>query len=128
MMVPTTVGWPEFLAGDISGNAVVMIANPPVLDDTAVAKLRHYLANGGAIVLFPGENDGIQAPALRQFPGWENLTVTSRDNPELTRMDEGELMEFQAVGHHDRQMDFARYLQGQGKDASDVNTAWPMQG
>ena len=87
MMVPTTVGWPEFLAGDISGNAVVMIANPPVLDDTAVAKLRHYLANGGAIVLFPGENDGIQAPALRQFPGWENLTVTSRDNPELTRMD-----------------------------------------
>ncbi|NLP39152.1 MAG: 3'-5' exonuclease [Corynebacterium pollutisoli] len=52
----------------------------------------------------------------------------ARQWPELTRMDEGELMEFQAVGHHDRQMDFARYLQGQGKDASDVSTAWPMQG
>ena len=87
LMVPTTVGWPEFLAGDVSGNAAVMIANPPALDDTAVAKLRQFLANGGAVVLFPGENDGIQAPALHQFPGWENLTVNTRDNPEMTRMD-----------------------------------------
>ena len=52
----------------------------------------------------------------------------ARQWPELTRMNEGELMEFQAVGHHDRQVDFAKYLEGQGKDASDVNTSWPMQG
>ncbi|GAB3703724.1 3'-5' exonuclease [Corynebacterium nasicanis] len=52
----------------------------------------------------------------------------ARQWPELTRMDVGELMEFQAVGHHDRQVELAKYLQGQGKDASDVSTAWPMQG
>ena len=87
LMVPTVVSWPEFLAGDISGNAAVMLCNPPVLDDTAVAKLRQYLINGGAVALFPGENDGIQATALQQFPGWKDLALATRENPELARMD-----------------------------------------
>ncbi|RNE48373.1 3'-5' exonuclease [Corynebacterium alimapuense] len=47
--------------------------------------------------------------------------------PELSKMDTGELMELQAVGYYERQMDFAKYLQGQGKDPNTVNTSWPMQ-
>lgn len=47
--------------------------------------------------------------------------------PELAEMGQGELMEMQAVGYYERQEDFRRYLAGQGKDTSDVNTAWPMQ-
>ena len=46
--------------------------------------------------------------------------------PELTNMDTDQLMEAQAVWHHQRQTDFRRYLQGQGKDPSSVNTVWPM--
>ena len=38
-----------------------------------------------------------------------------------------QLMEFQAVGYYRSQNDFKKYLLGRGKDASDVNTAWPLQ-
>ncbi|MCS4489799.1 exonuclease domain-containing protein [Corynebacterium sp. ES2794-CONJ1] len=38
-----------------------------------------------------------------------------------------ELMEFQAVGYHEIQSSLARYLQGEGKDADEVNTSWPVQ-
>lgn len=38
-----------------------------------------------------------------------------------------ELMEFQAVGYHEVQTGFAKHLAGKGKDASTVNTSWPMQ-
>lgn len=48
--------------------------------------------------------------------------------PELTQMSSDELMEFQAVGYYEQQTDFKKYLEGRGRDASDVNTSWPMQG
>ncbi|MDO5098464.1 MAG: 3'-5' exonuclease [Corynebacterium sp.] len=38
-----------------------------------------------------------------------------------------ELMEFQAVGYYNSQTDLKKYLESRGRDASDVNTAWPMQ-
>lgn len=46
--------------------------------------------------------------------------------PDLCKLDSDQLMEAQAVWHHQRQTDFRRYLQGKGKDPSTVNTAWPM--
>ncbi|ANE03802.1 3'-5' exonuclease [Corynebacterium crudilactis] len=47
--------------------------------------------------------------------------------PELTSMTGEELMEFQAVKYYEQQKNFQKYLIGQGKDGSDVNTSWPVQ-
>ncbi|MDO5032860.1 3'-5' exonuclease [Corynebacterium sp.] len=46
--------------------------------------------------------------------------------PELSQMDTTELMEFQAVEWYKDRESFKKYLQGQGKAASDVSAAWPM--
>lgn len=48
--------------------------------------------------------------------------------PELAKMDDGELMEYQAVGYYEMQMEFKRYLASRDRDASSVATSWPMQG
>ena len=49
-----------------------------------------------------------------------------RKFPELTEMDMDELMEFKAVKWHEDRLSFKKYLEGKGRDASDVSTAWPM--
>ncbi|WP_165242894.1 3'-5' exonuclease [Corynebacterium lizhenjunii] len=46
--------------------------------------------------------------------------------PDLAQMDTDELMEFQAVSWYEDRTAFKKYLEGQGKDASGVSTAWPM--
>lgn len=46
----------------------------------------------------------------------------------IGEMDLSELMEFQAVRYYEMQMDFRKYLEGQGKDPETVNTSWPVQG
>ncbi|MDU3176016.1 MAG: 3'-5' exonuclease, partial [Corynebacterium striatum] len=46
--------------------------------------------------------------------------------PELSQMNTDELMEYQAVEWYKDRESFKKYLEGQGKDASDVSTAWPM--
>lgn len=51
-----------------------------------------------------------------------------RQWPELTQMDTGALMEFQAVEHYKLQEDRRRYLAGQGKDTSGCSLGWPMIG
>ena len=47
---------------------------------------------------------------------------------ELASADWREVNAQQARWHAERQRDFAAYLERQGKDASDVNTQWPMAG
>ena len=46
--------------------------------------------------------------------------------PNLAQMDENELMEFQAVKWYEDRIAFKKYLEGKGRDASDVSTAWPL--
>ncbi|MER0088357.1 3'-5' exonuclease [Corynebacterium sp. KPL3927] len=46
--------------------------------------------------------------------------------PNLAQMDANELMEFQAVKWYEDRIAFKKYLEGKGRDASDVSTAWPM--
>ena len=46
--------------------------------------------------------------------------------PNLAHMDENELMEFQAVKWYEDRVAFKKYLEGKGRDASDVSTAWPL--
>lgn len=46
--------------------------------------------------------------------------------PNLAQMDENELMEFQAVKWYKDRVAFKKYLEGKGRDASDVSTAWPL--
>ena len=41
-------------------------------------------------------------------------------------MSTDELMEYQAVEWYKDRESFKKYLEGQGKDASDVSTAWTM--
>ena len=48
--------------------------------------------------------------------------------PNLAKMDENELMEFQAVKWYEDRVAFKKYLEGKGRDASDVSTAWPLIG
>ena len=48
--------------------------------------------------------------------------------PELAKLDDGELMEYQAVGYYEMQTEFKRYLASRDRDASSVATSWPMQG
>ncbi|CQD13756.1 3'-5' exonuclease [Corynebacterium striatum] len=48
--------------------------------------------------------------------------------PELSQMSTDELMEYQAVEWYKDRLSFKKYLEGQGKDASDISTAWPMIG
>ncbi|MBP3089035.1 3'-5' exonuclease [Corynebacterium sp. sy017] len=45
---------------------------------------------------------------------------------EIAQLNLNELMEFQAVKYYESQHSFAKYLSGQGKDASSVNTSWPL--
>ncbi|MDK8451268.1 3'-5' exonuclease [Corynebacterium mastitidis] len=47
--------------------------------------------------------------------------------PDLLEMSAEELMEFQAVGYYEMQVEFQRYLRNRDRDASDVHTAWPMR-
>ena len=46
--------------------------------------------------------------------------------PELAQMDTNELMEYQAVEWYKDRESFKKYLEGRGRDASNVSTAWPM--
>ena len=46
--------------------------------------------------------------------------------PNLAQMEENELMEFQAVKWYEDRTAFKKYLEGKGRDASDVSTAWPL--
>ena len=48
--------------------------------------------------------------------------------PDLAGADWREVNAQQARWHESRQRDFAAYLERSGKDASDVNTQWPMAG
>ena len=48
--------------------------------------------------------------------------------PQLAQMDTDALMEFQAVEWYKDRVSFKKYLEGKGRDASDVSTAWPMLG
>lgn len=48
--------------------------------------------------------------------------------PELKTMNTDELMEFQAVSYYEMQVDLKKYLDSRGRDTSDLNTSWPMQG
>lgn len=54
---------------------------------------------------------------------WKQVRVW----PELATMSGEELMEFQAIGYHEKQLSFRSYLVGQGRDGSTVNTSWPVQ-
>ena len=54
--------------------------------------------------------------------------VQARKWPELVSMDTDELMENQAVWHHNSQTSLKRYFEGRGRDASDISTSWPMRG
>ena len=45
---------------------------------------------------------------------------------DLAHMDADALMEYQAVEWYKDRVSFKKYLEGQGKDSSDVSTAWPM--
>lgn len=51
----------------------------------------------------------------------------ARIYPQIAAMSLRQLMEFQAAAHRERQEDFARYLQREGKDASDVSADWPIR-
>ncbi|WP_225747072.1 3'-5' exonuclease [Corynebacterium sp. Marseille-P4611] len=46
--------------------------------------------------------------------------------PNLAQMEENELMEFQAVKWYEDRVAFKKYLEGKGRNASDVSTAWPL--
>ena len=46
--------------------------------------------------------------------------------PELAAKELDELMEFQAVKWYEDRTAFKKYLEGKGRDASDVSTAWPL--
>lgn len=48
--------------------------------------------------------------------------------PQLAQMDTDALMEFQAVEWYKDRVSFKKYLEGKGRDASDVSTSWPMLG
>lgn len=105
----------------------------PVFDPFVVDKIQDPYRKGSRTLTAMSEHYGVElgnaheatADALAAARiAWKQV----RQWPELSSKDIGELMEFQAVGYHDRQSDFARYLAGQGKDASSVNTSWPMQG
>lgn len=105
----------------------------PVFDPYAVDRIKDPYRKGSRTLTSMCEHYGVElgnaheatADALAAARlAWKQV----RQWPELKGMSTGELMEFQAVGYHDRQSDFARYLAGRGKDASTVNTSWPMQG
>ncbi|WKD57816.1 DNA polymerase III subunit epsilon [Corynebacterium capitovis DSM 44611] len=48
--------------------------------------------------------------------------------PELSQMDTGELMEYQAVQYYERALDTKAYFEKQGRDVSDFSVSWPMLG
>ena len=50
-----------------------------------------------------------------------------RQWPDLTQMDAGDLMEYQAVEYYRMQQDFKTYLEARGRDAGEMRLGWPMQ-
>lgn len=55
---------------------------------------------------------------------WKQVRVW----PELTQMDPGDLMEYQAVEYYRMQSEFRTYLESRGRDVGDMRLGWPMQG
>lgn len=86
LMLPQVSDWAGFMAGDISANAAIFICNPPLLDDAVRQKLDGYLQGGGVVVIFPGEEQGINESNLRAFAPWEQLRATPADRGELQRL------------------------------------------
>lgn len=56
------------------------------------------------------------------------MQAKQRFSAEISPKTLDELMEFQAIRYYELQSSFKSYLEGQGRDASTVNTSWPMQG
>lgn len=48
--------------------------------------------------------------------------------PELTQMELGDLMQYQAVEYYRMQSEFRTYLESRGRDTADMRLGWPMQG
>lgn len=55
---------------------------------------------------------------------WKQVRVW----PELTQMDPGDLMEYQAVEYYRMQSEFRTYLESRGREVGDMRLGWPMQG
>jgi hypothetical protein len=87
LMLAQILDWSGFMASDISAYAAVFICNPPLLDAAVLQKLDGYLLDGGVVMLFPGEEGGLNEENLRAFAPWERLQVGAVDLGELRRLD-----------------------------------------
>ncbi|AKK08544.1 DNA polymerase III PolC-type [Corynebacterium atrinae] len=104
----------------------------PVFDPFVVDKIKDRYRPGRRTLTDLSEHYGVRLENAHEATSdalaaariaWKQV----KQWPELGTMDSDELMETQAVGYYERQKDFARYLEGQGKDPKTVNTSWPMQ-
>ena len=53
---PKVVDWPSFLSSPLTPYSVVYVCNPPALGETAAEKLLAFAAEGGTVVLMPGQH------------------------------------------------------------------------
>ncbi|SDS17211.1 3'-5' exonuclease [Corynebacterium timonense] len=114
------------LTGDFTVTGPVF---DPLLIDRARDRYRKGKRNLGALCEFYGvkldnaheaTSDAMAAARI----AWKQVRMW----PELSQMDPGELMEYQAVEFYTLQSDFKSYLESRGRDASQVTVSWPMAG
>lgn len=103
----------------------------PVLDPLLIDRLNDRYRKGKRNLSVLSEHYGVSLDNAHEATAdalaaariaWKQ----ARFYPAITEKDADELMEYQAVGYYELQADFRSYLERKGRDASDVDTAWPM--
>lgn len=78
---PKVVDWPSFISSPLTPYSVVYICNPPSLGETAAEKLLAFVAEGGTVVLMPGQHHMLEG-SLARLPVLRGLRVRKDVLPE----------------------------------------------
>lgn len=103
----------------------------PVLDPLLIDRLNDRYRKGKRNLSVLSEHYGVSLDNAHEatsdaLAAARIVWKQARFYPAITEKDADELMEYQAVGYYELQADFRSYLERKGRDASDVDTAWPM--
>lgn len=81
IFLPRVVDWPTFVSSPLAAYRVVYICNPPALGEAAAEKLLEFVADGGTVVLMPGQNHMLEGN-LARLPVLRGLSVQKDVLPE----------------------------------------------
>lgn len=81
LFLPEVVDWPTFVSSPLAAYRVVYVCNPPALGESAAEKLLEFVAEGGTVVLMPGQNHMLEGN-LARLPVLRGLAIEKDVLPE----------------------------------------------